>query len=257
MIDKHIKFLSQKDLQARRENLCKVLKDEGVKLSQQEYDGGINFTFGRGSEYLFTAHYDNYRNSFGANDNMAAVCILIELAKKIPASFALLDGEEDGHTGAKFFAENCGIKNFSGVVNLDLCGYGDNIVVNAKGKNLERFTAREVLSRHNAQTVKFLPENDGSIFRKYRVPVLSVSIVPKWDVQYLKALASFGERLLGQPPEFDLILSQMEITQTIHNGEKDSPEFVQADAMQKVYDYLYDAMTREYQPRNFFRRLFS
>ena len=103
--------------------------------------------------------------------------------------------------------------------------------------------------------MKYLPESDDVIFRKH-VPTVSVSIVPKWDVQYLRALASFGEGLLGRPPEFYMILSQMEITQTFHNNAKDSPEYVDDLAMTKVYDYLLDAMTNsETEPKFSFKQL--
>ena len=81
--------------------------------------------------------------------------------------------------------------------------------------------------------------------------------MPKWDVQYLRALAAFGDGLLGRPPEFYMILSDMEVTQTIHNNAKDSPEYVDELAMMKVYDYLLDAMTSDESDSRFsFMRLF-
>ena len=104
--------------------------------------------------------------------------------------------------------------------------------------------------------MKYLPDTDANIFRKSHVPTLSVSIVPKWDVQYLRALASFGEGLLGRPPEFYMILSQMEITQTFHNGPKDNPEYVDELAMMKVYDYILDAMTTDEEISKFSLRRF-
>ena len=246
-----VSALAFRDKTQRRDALTRALSHEGLTFSTDDYGGGVNFSFGTGGGVLFSAHYDNFPDSYGANDNLAAVCIMIELAKHVHADFVLTDGEESGHTGAKHYAETHGIQR---VVNLDLCGYGDSIVMCAKGKGFRDFTSPELLTKHNAHLVRYLPPGDDVMYRKYHVPVLSVSIVPKWDVQYLKALASFGERLLGQPPEFDMIISQMEITQTIHNGAKDSPEYVQPEAMQRVYDYLYDAMTTEYTQKNIFRR---
>ena len=86
---------------------------------------------------LFCAHYDAHPGSTGANDNAAAVCILIALAKelqqrKIPATIAFFDGEESGHSGAKLF-EDGRKREVSCVVNLDMCGYGDTIAVYARG----------------------------------------------------------------------------------------------------------------------------
>ena len=263
-IDRHIEFLSQKDLSARRAALKKILSDENINFSLTEKDSTQNFAFNSGESenqvYLFSAHYDNFRGSCGANDNMAAVCILIDFfhelkAKKIPAFFLFTDAEENNHAGAKLFAENNDMKKFKGIINLDLCGYGDNIVISGKGCEnksvLKNFTNKKILSNNNAQIVKYLPESDEVIFRKFHVPALNISIVPKWDVQYLKALASFGERILGMPPEFDMIFSQMEINQTIHGGFKDKPEFIQEEAMMRIYNFLVEAILNENNENNF------
>ncbi|MBQ7561213.1 MAG: M28 family peptidase [Synergistaceae bacterium] len=246
-INRYIKILSIPELSQRRKALENVLSSEGINYESQNNQDIINYEFesGQNYKYLFSAHYDNYRLSTGANDNIAAICILIDLykelsAKKIPAKFLFTDAEETHHAGAKFYAQTHNLKALKGIINLDLCGYGD--VITIKG-NIKRFTNKNLLSRHNAELVKYLPESDDIIYRKYNVPVINLAIVPKWDVQYLKALASFGDRLLGQPPEFDLIFSQMEITQTFHGGIKDSPEFIQDSAMEKIFNYLLDSIT--------------
>ncbi|MBQ3449835.1 MAG: M28 family peptidase [Synergistaceae bacterium] len=261
-IKRHIETLSLRELSLRREALSNILSSEGIKFSREVHDRIINFTFssnGNNSGFLFSAHYDNYRDSYGANDNMSSVCILIDLyhalnAKNIQADFVFTDGEEDKHSGAEFYSRTHELKKYSGIINLDLCGYGDVIVLNG---NVRKFTSRSIIKRHNAELVKYLPESDDIIFRKSHVPTISVSIVPKWDVQYLRALAAFGDGLLGRPPEFYMILSDMEVTQTIHNNAKDSPEYVDELAMMKVYDYLLDAMTSDESDSRFsFMRLF-
>ena len=270
---RHILTLSQKELSARRQALNDILSREGIKFNAEESSDGltVNFTFtsrGGNSGYLFTAHYDNTRGSYGANDNMAGVCVIIDLClalerSNIGAEFLLTDGEEYGNMGAEMYCESHGLNHIDGVIVLDMCGYGDNIVlrVRGSGKIFGRFTGYDILQRNNARTVKYIPPGDDIIFRKYHVPVLSVSIVPKWDVQYLKALASYGDRLLGMPPEFEMMLSQMEVTQTIQGGPKDSPEFVQPEAVNRVYSFLFEAMTHESPPKlkltEIFRRLIS
>ena len=247
-IRRHLESLSLRELSLRREALSNVLSSEHIDFKREEHNGIVNFIFSSevdDSNFLFSAHYDNYRGSYGANDNMASVCILIDLyhalkARNIHADFVLTDGEEDKHSGAKLFAQSHDLRKYHGIINLDLCGYGDVIVING---SVRKFTARNLLKRHNAELVKYLPESDDVIFRKSHVPTISISIVPKWDVQYLRALAAFGEGLLGRPPEFYMILSDMEVTQTIHNNAKDSPEYIDELAMMKVYDYLLDAIT--------------
>lgn len=261
-IIRHLEELSLRELTLRREALSNVLSSEGIIFSREEDNGIVNFMFSSSvynSDFLFSAHYDNYRGSPGANDNMASVCILIDLyhaltAKNIHADFVFTDGEEDNHSGAEFYSRTHDMKQYSCIINLDLCGYGDAIVIHGKHK---RFTSRNLIRKHNAELVKYLPDSDDVIFRKAHVPVISVSIVPKWDVQYLRALASFGEGILGRPPEFYMILSDMEVTQTFHNNAKDSPEFVDEHAMMRVYDYLLEAMTtNETESKFSFMRLF-
>lgn len=261
-IKRHLESLSLRELSQRREALSSILSSEHIDFKREEHNGIVNFIFSSevdDSNFLFSAHYDNYRGSYGANDNIASVCILIDLyhalkARNIHADFVLTDGEEDKYSGAEFFARTHDLRKYHGIINLDLCGYGDVIVINGR---VRKFTARNLLKRHNAELVKYLPESDDVIFRQSHVPTISISIVPKWDVQYLRALAAFGEGLLGRPPEFYMILSDMEVTQTIHNNAKDSPEYVDELAMKKVYDYLLDAMTTEEPETRFsFMRLF-
>lgn len=261
-ITRHIEALSLRELSHRREALSLVLNQESIPFNQEAHDDTINYTFSSGPEpeFLFTAHYDNFTGSLGANDNMAAVCIMIDLyhflmSKGLPADFALLDGEERGHSGAKLYVSSHDINKFKGVIVSDLCGYGDSIVLCQRGRSFG-FTHSGLLRRHDARLMRYLPEDDSIIFRRYHIPALSISIVPKWDVQYLRALASFGERLLGMPPEFDMIISQMEISQTIHNGSKDNPEFISSESMMRVYSYLAEAMTTKETHQNFIRRLF-
>lgn len=228
-IRRRLEELSLRELPQRREALSRVIALEGIKFSREGGEDITNFLFaseGEASGFLLSAHYDNHRGSSGANDNMSSVCILINLcnaltAENIRADFLLADGEEASHSGAELFAKTHDLEQYSGVVNLDMCGYGDSIVVHDK---LHSFTARSILEKHNAVIVKYLPESDEVIFCKSHVPTISVSIVPKWDVQYLKALGAFGEGILGRTPEFYIILHQMEITQTFHNGAKDSNE---------------------------------
>ena len=147
-IEKHLAELAQADPQARRTALENVLAAEGLTPEIQECEADerrkaarnyLLYTADKDAKGpLFCAHYDAHPGSTGANDNAAAVCILIALAKelqqrKIPATIAFFDGEESGHSGAKLF-EDGRKREVSCVVNLDMCGYGDTIAVYARGR---------------------------------------------------------------------------------------------------------------------------
>lgn len=154
--------------------------------------------------------------STGANDNAAAVCILIALAKelqqrKIPATIAFFDGEESGHSGAKLF-EDGRKREVSCVVNLDMCGYGDTIAVYARGSEnragARTFCAKERLDAHHGELVKYMPEGDNVCFTTRRQPVVSIAVMPRWDTKYLTAMAAQGMGLLGRSPEFKMMLGR-------------------------------------------------
>ena len=119
-IEKHLAELAQADPQTRRTALENALTAEGLTPEIQECEADerrkaarnyLLYTADKDAKGpLFCAHYDAHPGSTGANDNAAAVCILIALAKelqqrKIPATIAFFDGEESGHSGAKLFED--------------------------------------------------------------------------------------------------------------------------------------------------------
>ena len=57
------------------------------------------------------------------------------------------------------------------------------------------FCQKKLLESYRGQLLKYLPKSDDSSFRGLHLPVLSLAAVPLWDIQYLKALASYGEGL--------------------------------------------------------------
>lgn len=261
-IDQYLGTLAVTDRDARRAALESVLVREGFspvvqveEENEQNPRPAQNYLLlpeGGDSFPLFCAHYDCHPNSVGANDNAAAVCILIELAKElrtqsVQAGFAFFDGEEEGHRGAKLFnALRDGIA-LSAIINLDICGYGDTIAVRSKGSSkkdgIRAFCDKKRLESHNGRLMKFLPESDDICFSTWRQPVLSVAVVPKWDIKYLAALSAYSDSFLGRPPEFDMILGQLEVVTTMHGAFRDGLKWVQPEAMRQVYDYLLDAVT--------------
>lgn len=84
-----------------------------------------------GKAVLLVAHYDSLENSFGANDNGAAVASLLETLRALKAGpplkndviFLFTDGEEDGMVGARAFtSEHPWIDDVGVVLNFDARG---------------------------------------------------------------------------------------------------------------------------------------
>jgi len=260
-LNKYLTELSMKDPDLRRLALERVLEQEHLPFERQEEAsspnaprGIINYLISpedNRPSLLFCAHYDAVYGSFGSNDNAAALCILIALAKvlrakHVPARFAFFDGEEAGNTGSRHYVSQMDRQAITGVINLDVCGYGDTIAVydrgNAKKESVRTFCNKEILTAHNGLLVKFLPKSDEASFSGLRIPAISIASIPRWDIQYLNALSNLGSGFLGHPPEFDMILSQMDVSSTMHGGYRDSPEWVEPEAMTRIYDYLMDAL---------------
>ena len=259
---KLLETLAQKDPDARRSAVASILKKEGISYTTQELEpsykhprGICNYVFSTGEnvpKLLFCAHYDSVPGSYGVNDNAAGVCILIELAKflkskNMNAHFVLFDGEEQQNAGSKHFVSTMNRTEITGVINLDVCGYGNHIVIYGKGhekkKVFSNFCNKAFMKEHNATIVNYLPPSDDISFSGSNIPTLSIAIVPYWDIQYLKTLGTYGGGILGRPPEFNMILSEMDVMSTLHGGYKDSIEWIEPEAMKRVYDYLSVALS--------------
>ena len=78
-------------------------------------------------------------------------------------------------------------------MNLDVCGFGDTIAICGKGNEnkpvFRPFCQKLLLDRYNAQVLKYLPKSDEASFAGSRIPALSLCAIPRWDIQYLKAMA--------------------------------------------------------------------
>lgn len=261
-ITKHLETLCQKDPDERRKAVASVLDSEEISYQTQVMEaspqiprGICNYLFSTGEDapgILFCAHYDSFPGSYGANDNAAGVCILIQLAKffqehHITAQFALFDGEENKNAGSKFYLSTASRSHITGAINLDVCGYGSHLVIYGKGHERKKvfapFCRKDLLQKHQGVLVNFLPPSDDVSFTEAGIPALSIAAVPYWDIQYLKTLGTYGNGILGKPPEFDMILGEMDVMSTLHGGYKDSPEWIEPEAMELIFNFLAEAVT--------------
>ncbi len=86
---------------------------------------------------LLAAHHDAVPGSPGANDNAAAVGILLSLLERLAAAppptprlrFLFTAAEERGYLGARHYARETDVGQLAGVLSLELCGIGDSVVI--------------------------------------------------------------------------------------------------------------------------------
>src|SRR6266498_2631933 len=142
MFDKLVRIASA-DHVVRREQLIAILTEIDCPFSRHRSHAGrlrpenITVRFGNQSPRLvLCAHYDNVQGSTGANDNGAAVCILLELIERytsnppnISVEFVFFDLEEREFAGSWAYTQNLQPNEVFGAINLDLCGVGDTLAV--------------------------------------------------------------------------------------------------------------------------------
>jgi Peptidase family M28 len=128
----------------RQSAVARYLTARGIPFSVHRFasneGAGQNFAVDLGSgdrTLLLAAHHDAVDASPGANDNAAAVGILLTLIERFAAAppttlrlrLLFTAEEERGYLGARHYARDVPIGSLVGVLSLELCGIGDSVVI--------------------------------------------------------------------------------------------------------------------------------
>ncbi len=217
-----------------------------------------------GPKLVIGAHYDAFPGSPGANDNASGMAVLLALAQELSRSgcdkaveVVFFDAEESGRAGSIAYLAECSSEEVAGMVNLDVCGYGDTLCVRCMKKTplLRNFTDKARLRRFDGEEVCYLPDSDDKTFTKAHIPALSVAMLPRWDSAILPALKDYANGFLGIPPELREQVASMEIMSTLHGGPRDNPTYLSEAAMRRVLDFLLDALNAPEQKRTLWQTL--
>lgn len=280
--------LAQPELSARREAVLHLLSRAGlsheVQTASAKPDTGGFALFAQpapkaevevqniivrpveiaGPKLVIGAHYDAFPGSPGANDNASGMAVLLALAQELSRSgcdkaveVVFFDAEESGRAGSIAYLAECSSEEVAGMVNLDVCGYGDTLCVRCMKKTplLRNFTNKARLRRFDGEEVCYLPDSDDKTFTKAHIPALSVAMLPRWDSAILPALKDYANGFLGIPPELREQVASMEIMSTLHGGPRDNPSYLSEAAMRRVLDFLLDALNAPEQKRTLWQTL--
>ncbi len=196
-----------------------------------------------GPRLVIGAHYDSVPGSTGANDNGAGVVVLLSWLRlglahppSIPLEVVFFDLEERGQLGSQAYLDQVGAENVVAMINLDVCGVGDTVLVGPrhhvdKGplhQPLQRVADAGVCPYH---VVDLLPPGDDLSFERAAIPAISVSVSPWQDQDAVleTAVALHHGRWPAELPT---------IWETIHNGRRDSIQSIEESAMQQVFTWL-------------------
>jgi Zn-dependent M28 family amino/carboxypeptidase len=187
---------------------------------------GENFgvEIGGGDRVLvLIAHHDAVPASPGANDNAAAVGILLHLLSRltVPPSLRVrllfTAAEELGYLGARAYVRDTPLRDVAGVLSLELCGIGDSVAVWDAGEEtpfLRRVTAAcegSGLRRDEGyHVVGRIPVfgSDHRAFAAAGIPAYGLSAVPSVHAEALRRFVLSPVRsvllhAVRRPPPFD------------------------------------------------------
>jgi aminopeptidase YwaD len=244
----YVEHLAVADQQARRAALLAILHELAYPFvlypEQIENYSPQNIVVRLGHttpRLVLGAHYDSVPGSTGANDNAASVAILLSLLRdyrhdppSLPCDIVFFDLEETGNWGSRAYVRRFATEPILAMVNLDVCGVGDTILIGPR-KNSEAWplqTAVQVVLQQQTipiRIVEQLPPGDERSFEAKGVPTLSLSILPHNDVPLLlEAVPAMRQRQHA---------AYMPTTaETIHNGPRDSIVVIEEAAMQAVLE---------------------
>jgi hypothetical protein len=226
------RLLEGRDNDARQAALARYLTERGIPFSTHRFDTfegrGENFSVdvGAGDRVLvLIAHHDAVPGSPGANDNAAAVGILLHLmagaARLVPPSlrvrFLFPACEELGYLGARAYVREVPLTGIVGVLSLELCGIGDSLAVWDVGEespflrnvagSLEATGLRRDESWHQVGRIPVFG-SDHRAFAAAGVPAYGISVAPAQQADALRAFVLSPVRstlmhLVRRPVPFD------------------------------------------------------
>ncbi|HKB23724.1 MAG TPA: M28 family peptidase [Methylomirabilota bacterium] len=232
----------------REAAVARRLAARGVPFTRHRFDvaEGRGETFavdlGSGDRVLvLCAHHDAVPGSPGANDNAAAVGILLDLIERVAPPSRLrvrllfTACEELDYLGAREYVREVGVSGIAGVLSLELCGIGDSLVVWDAGEEtpLTRtlrgaFEGLGWRSDERYHVVGRIPRfgSDHRAFAAAGVPAYGLTVVPAAKAEALRRFIfnpvwgalRFAFR---RPPPFDTYHTARDGLATLEPGALD------------------------------------
>ena len=225
-----VALLEARTNDAREAAVATYLTARGVPFARHRFrtfeGGGENFSvdIGSGDRLLvLVAHHDAVPGSPGANDNAAAVAILLHLLERVrvpPAlrvRFLFTAAEELGYLGARAYVKEMPREHIAGVLSLELCGIGDSLAVwdTAEdtpflGRVRAGLEARGLRADETYHQVGRIPVfgSDHRAFAAAGIPAYGLTVIPTAEADALRQfifspVRSALRQLVRRPAPFD------------------------------------------------------
>jgi hypothetical protein len=244
------RLLEGRDNDAREAAVARFLAARGIPFSSHvfaTFEGrGQNFAVdvGGGDRVLvLIAHHDAVPGSPGANDNAAAVAILLHLIARAAAlarpslrvRFLFPACEERGYLGARAYVRDVPLSGIAGVLSLELCGIGDTLAVWDAGDEtpflrgvagaLGDLGLRRDETWHQVGRIPVFG-SDHRAFAAAGVPAYGLTVVPAKEADALRAFVlspvkSALMHAVRRPVPFDTYHTPGDRGTTLHAGALD------------------------------------
>lgn len=255
---KYLERIAVRDQEERKNNLLTILDE--LEIPYEIHDTVRNETpvsnivvslNPSDRRLVIGAHWDSVDGSSGANDDGSSCSVLIRLCELLrnrseSVDLVFFDKEEHGCLGSGAYIEETGAEKIRAMVNLDMCGAGQHIVISGKGNcgnpAFGRILTEENLAKHGVDVLGWLPNGDDSSFDRAGIPNISVCILTEGDRDVFRVLAgkiSAGEKLNEDDHR---AFGGLDVVKTMHNGANDSIAAVTQDAIDAVYGFVADGL---------------
>jgi len=205
-----VRLLEGRSNAERESAVARYLRARGVSFTLHPFSSdegsGENFAVDLGAGervLLLAAHHDAVPGSPGANDNAAAVGLLLSLIERLAAASptklrvrcVFTAAEERGYLGARNYVGDVDVGELAGVLSLELCGIGDSLVVwDAEGETpflrtvssaLEGIGLARDASYHVVGRIPMFG-SDHRAFVPLGVPAYGFTLVPSANAEALR-----------------------------------------------------------------------
>jgi Zn-dependent M28 family amino/carboxypeptidase len=235
-------LLEGRDNAEREAAVAWYLAGQGVTVAGQRFatfeGSGENLSVEIGSGdrvVILIAHHDAVPGSPGANDNAAAVGILLHLLPRliVPRSLRVrllfTAAEERGYLGARAYVHAMPLDGIAGVLSLELCGIGDSLAVWDAGEEtdfLRRVTGAlgglGLRRDEGYHVVGRIPVfgSDHRAFAAAGIPAYGLSVAPLAQAEALRRLVLSPLRstllhAVRRPPPFDTYHTYRDASSTL------------------------------------------
>ena len=241
----------------RKGSIIEILSEMGASFSVQHFDDAENIvvSFNPSDKRLVIgAHWDADEDSKGANDNASGCSVLLHTIETVlshpdfnkSVDFVFFGEEEKGGIGATDYIAAVGKENICAMINADVCGLGDKILIHDKGNvsnpSFRGLMDEELLKKHGIQLPGFLPQGDDCIFEWNTIPSVSICVA---DLNAVAVFSKIGRKIATEQPiteEDQGALMSLDVVQSIHGGKFDNASCLSENTAKMVADFLAEGL---------------